>query len=122
MNSITPIIPIRVTVDIHTIAPIFTYYNDQGESFNGNAKITIRNTSVSYSLVNNDDNLIFAAPIVEAQYPQDLSIIISDDKQTMTIFDQDRNEEDIKFYLVVIQANNTSRNYVSPDPLLKNRL
>lgn len=119
-NNLPPEKPFRVDVDITSPPAIFTYFNRNGAICNGNVDVTEKNTCVSYRLVNNTKQLIFAAPVVdEAEDPTDLTFIISRDQQTLSIYDNDLTNQKVSFRLVVVQANKLTSPYISADPVIR---
>jgi len=119
-KSIPPEKPFRVEVDITSATPIYTYFNRKGLNCNGSVSVTEANTAVSYSLINNTNNLIFAAPIIEAEDPGDLTILISNNQQTITFYDKDLTNESVCIKLVVVKATEPTQPYVSLDPIMRN--
>lgn len=119
-NILPPEKPFRVNVDITSHPAIFTYFNRKGAVCNGSVDVTEKNTCVSYTLINNTDQLIFAAPVVdEAEDPTDLTFIISRDQQTLSIYDNDLTNQKVSFRLVVVQANKLTSPYISADPVIR---
>ncbi|MDP5029626.1 MAG: DP-EP family protein [Paraglaciecola sp.] len=119
-KSIAPEKPFRVEVDITTTPPTYTYYNRRGVNCDGSVSVTEANTAVSYSLINNTNNLIFAAPIIEAEDPSDLTILISNNQQTITFYDKDLTNESVCIKLVVVKPTVPTNPYVSLDPIMRN--
>lgn len=119
-NILPPEKPFRVDVDITSQPAIFTYFNRNGAICNGNVDVTEKNTCVSYSLINNTNQLIFAAPVVdEAEDPTDLTFIISRDQQTLSIYDNDLTNQNVSFRLVVVQSSKLTTPYISTDPVIR---
>jgi hypothetical protein len=115
-----PEMPFRVEVDISSTCPTYTYYNQKGTTCTGDVDVTAADTAITYTLVNNKEQLIFAAPIVDAKDPEDLIIIISPDQQTVTIHDCNSTTQTIHFRLVVVKVSEPNKPYISPDPIIRN--
>jgi hypothetical protein len=119
-QKLPPEMPFRVEVDITSTAAVYTYFNQSGKTCTGDVDVTEVDTAISYTLINNKEQLLFAAPIVEAKNPEDLIILISPDQQKVTIHDCNSTTQTIHFRLVVVKADNPTKPYISPDPVIRN--
>jgi hypothetical protein len=117
-NSQAPTIPFTVAVD--TSNGVYYFFNKKGQPSHGGATVTVPNTKLMYSLVNNSNSLIFLEPQISAKCTDDLKVTISDCKQVMTIIDSDLTNEDICLRLVM-QSIQSGESFVSPDPKIVNR-
>ena len=118
--NIAPEISFRVEVDINVEPPKYTFYNDAGTVCDGSTDVSVPHTAVIYRLINNSDDLVFAAPLIEAKEPDDLTILISNNQQTLTVYDSDMTNETVCMKLVTTKLSHPTKNYISPDPQIRN--
>jgi len=122
-QCIPPEYSFRVEVNINFAVPTYTFYNSHGQPLSDHEAIVISkpNTAIIFTLTGNTENLIFAAPIITADYQSDLTILISNEQQSVTIYDNDLNNESVCVKLVTVRASEPTRSYISRDPRMINR-
>lgn len=116
-----PTFSFTVSVNITTNPATFVIYNESGEPTEEPVEVTVSNTQIIYTLVDNTQDLIFVQPDISDDPHHDLSYEISADGQTLTITDSDVDQENICLKLVVAQSGTPTVTYTSPDPRIKNR-
>lgn len=119
-NTDSPTFNFTVAVNIDVSPPTFTIFDSTGSPTTAPVEVTVNNTQIIYTLVNNTQDLIFVQPDISDDPNNDLSYIISSDGQILTITDSDVDQENICLKLVVAQSNTPSVTYTSPDPTIKN--
>lgn len=111
---------VSFTVAVDTSNGVYTFFDDLGQPSQGGATVTVRNTQLVYTLVSNNDTLIFLKPELTAEDTSDITVNISNCKQIMTLTDSDLTNEDICLRIVV-KATASGATFVSPDPKIQNR-
>lgn len=119
-SSDAPQFSFTVSVTITNGQATFVIYDQSGEPTEGPVEVTVHNTQIVYTLVNNNDGLIFVAPEITDDPNNDLSYALSDGDQVLTITDTDADNENICLKLVVAKSSDPSVTFTSPDPQIKN--
>ena len=120
-NTDAPTFNFTVAVNIEVSPATFTIFDSTGSPTTAPVEVTVNNTQIVYTLVDNTQDLIFVQPDISDDPNNDLSYVISSDGQTLTITDSDVDQENICLKLVVAQSTTPTVTYTSPDPTIKNR-
>ncbi|NVK57857.1 MAG: DP-EP family protein [Alteromonadaceae bacterium] len=119
--SAAPAYNFTVKVNISEAPPVFAIYDGKQNVTAQPVKVTQPNTTITYQLINNTDDLVFVAPVINDDPNHNLISKISDDGQTIKFTDSDANNENICMQLQVIQSGTPGKVYTSPDPQIRNR-
>ncbi|MDC8830843.1 DP-EP family protein [Alteromonas gilva] len=119
--SVAPAFNFTVAVNINEVPPVFTIYDDKHHVTNKPIQVTQPNTTITYQLIDNTDELVFVDPLINHDPHHDLTYNIADDGQTITFTDSDADNETICMQLQVIQSTTPAKIYTSPDPQIRNR-
>lgn len=114
-------IEFTVAVDISTQPATYTIYQDGQPVTDDSVTVTVGNTHIVYTLIPNQDDLIFVDPTITNDPAGDISYQIKDEKQVLELLDTDVDQEDICLILNVAQASTPTVIYPSPDPQIKNK-
>lgn len=120
-SSDAPQFSFTVSVTITDGQATFVIYDESGAPTEEPIEVTENNTKIIYTLVDNNDGLIFVAPDISDDPNHDLSYELSNNDQVITITDTDADNENICLKLVVAISSDPSVTYTSPDPQIKNR-
>ncbi|QJR79838.1 DP-EP family protein [Alteromonas pelagimontana] len=99
----------------------FDIKDEAGNDATAPIQIDAPDTTIEYSLINNNDEWIFCDPKVEGDDKQNLQITLGKNKQQVIILDSDADNEDICLRLVVARLATPDVQYTSPDPQIKNK-